>query len=93
MLKKLSTDTLKQRCHLFHLLSSLNCPQHIIFGLTGLVAGYIPDVPSRVKTQVQRENQMAFTKLRQQRNNEKEKKKKTEDIVQVSYASVCRMAN
>jgi hypothetical protein len=32
--------------------------QHIVFGLTGLVAVFIPDIPSKVKIQIQRENQL-----------------------------------
>ena len=43
-----------------------------MFGLTGLVAVYIPDIPSKVRVQIQRENQLdreAFFELELQQVN------------------------
>ena len=67
-----------------HIYNNMIFSQHIVFGLTGLVALYIPDVPSRVNTQIQRENQLdreAFFEMEIQQAKEK---KKAQDKVQVN---------
>ena len=52
--------------------------------MTGLVALYIPDVPSKVTTQIQRENQLAREEFFEMEIQQAKEKKKTEDKVQVN---------
>lgn len=51
--------------------------EHLVFGLTGLIAVMIPDVPNNVKVQIQRENLLAREILfenqhQEQKNNRKD---------------------